>query len=144
MKKRILWVRAFYWIGAILDARVGVILFIRRYFELPEFVRNTGSGVEILGALYGVGQACALMWGWTFLLIWADRKPLERRGVILLTIFPVVSFLMINIAHIVSAGFDSVSNQCINMGIGFFLIILALYSYIKAGSIKSAIDAVAK
>ncbi len=30
------------------------------------------------------------MLGWTFLLIWADRKPLERRFVMLLTVFPVV------------------------------------------------------
>ncbi|WP_229537194.1 hypothetical protein [Pelosinus baikalensis] len=45
----------------------------------------------------------------------ADRKPLERRGVILLTIFPVVMFLLINIAHIVSTGFDSVSNQFISL-----------------------------
>ena len=74
----------------------------------------------------------------------ADRKPLERRGVILLTVFPVVLFLMMNIAHLALAGFDLFSNQCINMGIGFFLIILALYSYVTAGRIKTAITKVAK
>lgn len=30
------------------------------------------------------------MTGWTFLLIWAVKKPIERRGVIFLTAFPVV------------------------------------------------------
>ncbi|MHA1212822.1 MAG: hypothetical protein ACTSSH_10205 [Candidatus Heimdallarchaeota archaeon] len=36
----------------------------------------------------------SLMWGWTALLFWADRKPLERRGVLLLTAFPVVAFML--------------------------------------------------
>jgi len=31
-----------------------------------------------------------IMLGWTFLLLWAVRKPIERRGVIFLTAFPVV------------------------------------------------------
>lgn len=144
MKKNILWIRSFYWLGAILDARAGIILFMRRYLELPDFVRNSGSGAEVLGALYGVGQACALMWGWTLLLIWAGRKPLERRGVILLTISPVVLLLMINIVHIVLTGLDSAFNQCLNMGIGFFLIVLGLYCYVAAGRIKSEINLVAK
>jgi hypothetical protein len=30
------------------------------------------------------------MTGWTFFLLWAVRKPIERRVVILLTAFPVV------------------------------------------------------
>ena len=37
----------------------------------------------------------ALMWGWTALLIWADRKPIERRGVLLLTIVPVVGMMLV-------------------------------------------------
>lgn len=57
-----------------------------------------------------MGQACALMWGWTFLLIWADRKPLERRGVILLTVFPVVVLLLTNIIDIILSEFDVISN----------------------------------
>ena len=35
------------------------------------------------------------MTGWTFLLLWAVRKPIERRVVILLTAFPVVFGLFI-------------------------------------------------
>jgi hypothetical protein len=32
----------------------------------------------------------SLMAGWTALLVWADRKPVERRGVILLTVIPIL------------------------------------------------------
>ena len=31
-----------------------------------------------------------MVFAWTCLLIWADRKPAERKGVLLLTIFPVL------------------------------------------------------
>ena len=136
MKRKILRIRIFYWLGAILDARVGIILLIRRYLELPDFIRTNGPSVDLLGALQGVGQACALMWGWTFLLIWADRKPLERRGVILITAFPVVFLLLSNNMHIVLGGFDTVLNQSINFGIGIILLVFALYCYIEAGKIE--------
>jgi len=42
-----------------------------------------------------MGIGGSLMTGWTFLLLWAVRKPIERRVVILLTAFPVVFGLFI-------------------------------------------------
>lgn len=39
---------------------------------------------------YAMAVAAALMAGWTVLLLWADRKPIERRGVLLVTICPVL------------------------------------------------------
>ena len=43
--------------------------------------------------IMGIGGT--LMTGWTFLLLWAVRKPIERRVVILITAFPVVFGLFI-------------------------------------------------
>jgi hypothetical protein len=37
----------------------------------------------------------SLMTGWTFLLIWALQKPVDRRGILLLTAFPVIFGLII-------------------------------------------------
>ena len=39
---------------------------------------------------YVAGLCAALMAGWTVLLVWADRDPIARRGVLLLTVCPVV------------------------------------------------------
>jgi hypothetical protein len=39
---------------------------------------------------YVAGLCAALMAGWTALLIWADRDPVARRGILLLTVCPVV------------------------------------------------------
>ena len=38
----------------------------------------------------GLQMGASLMLGWTVLLIWADRGPVERKGILLITIFPVV------------------------------------------------------
>ncbi len=57
------------------------------------------EGLAIDGGLrYALAFGAALMLGWMFLLLWADRKPVERRGVLLLTVFPVMVGL--NIADI--------------------------------------------
>jgi hypothetical protein len=44
------------------------------------------------------------MLGWTALLIWADRKPLERKGVLLLTVFPVITGIVLTGITAVLAG----------------------------------------
>jgi hypothetical protein len=46
----------------------------------------------------------SLMTGWTFLLIWALKKPLARRGVLLLTAFPVIFGLFITTVNGISNG----------------------------------------
>ena len=56
-----------------------------------------------------MGMGASLMLGWTALLLWADRKPLARKGVLLLTVFPVIVGLAANEAHAVATGFLTLS-----------------------------------
>ena len=44
------------------------------------------------------------MTGWTFLLIWALQRPVARRGVLLLTAFPVIFGLFITTVNGISNG----------------------------------------
>ena len=37
-----------------------------------------------------MGLGATMMFGWTALLVWGYRKPLERKGVVLLTVVPVL------------------------------------------------------
>ncbi|UCG02035.1 MAG: hypothetical protein JSW11_20875, partial [Candidatus Heimdallarchaeota archaeon] len=37
-----------------------------------------------------------MMWGWTFLLFWGVQDPLERKGTLILTAFPVITGLAIS------------------------------------------------
>ena len=45
------------------------------------------------------------MLGWAFLLVWADRKPVERKGVLLLTVIPVSVGMAVPGLYAVISGF---------------------------------------
>ena len=64
-------------------------------------IQRIGLGLLIAG---GVLLAGSLMTGWTFLLIWGLQKPVERRGVLLLTAFPVIFGLFLTTLNGISNG----------------------------------------
>lgn len=95
------WLRVSYLTGAIVDALVARELLSARLLALATGLAEPPSGP---GFRYARGTAAVLMLGWTFLLLWADRRPLERRGVLGVTI-AVVLGLALNQAVAVSTGF---------------------------------------
>lgn len=86
-RKKLFFIRFPYFLGIAADALWAVALFFPPVFGLltgnPEFNPDTETRLTM-------GIAGSLMTGWTILLIWAVREPIERRFVILLTAFPVV------------------------------------------------------
>ena len=72
------------------------------------------------------------MLGWTVLLLWADRKPLERRGVLPITVFVILGFAWAG-AYAVSAGLVPLSNMIPSWGFQLGLVTLFLYSYVRSG-----------
>jgi hypothetical protein len=81
-------VRIAFLVGAITDGlaiipmlsrRVGVALFG------GDLSRNSAE------FRYAMGIGASLMAGWTLLLLWAAASPIERRDVLLLTVFPVIT-----------------------------------------------------
>jgi hypothetical protein len=79
-------------------------------------------------------MGAALMLGWTVLLLWADRKPLERRGILPITVLPVVAGLMINEGYAVfGSGFLSLPAVAPIWILQSALSALFLVSYFKAG-----------
>jgi hypothetical protein len=87
MNTRVLWLRISYWTGAIIDALVLIPMLSPKAFALSNHIANFNPGWDFRHAM---AFGAALMAGWTVLLLWADRKPLERRGVLLITVFPVI------------------------------------------------------
>ena len=91
--KAIKFLRVSYWVGAIFDALVIIPMLLPKVagfaFGIPNF--NPGNDYR-----YAMSIAASLMLGWVFLLVWADRRPVERRGVLLLTVFPVLAGLIIS------------------------------------------------
>ncbi len=81
-----------YWLGIGADALWAIGLLFPQVFGLltgnPDFNPDLQTRL-----ILGIGGS--LMAGWTFLLLWAVRQPIERRFVILLTAFPVVFGLFV-------------------------------------------------
>jgi hypothetical protein len=79
---RLVFVRCVLWFGIILDF-VNVIQYC-----FPEFMlKALGIAGSVEPTTRSIRMhAAALMFAWTLLLVWTDRKPIERRMVMLLTI----------------------------------------------------------
>lgn len=102
MANAIRWLRISYWVGAVVDGVAAAQMLHLPLFkfgmQLPEFA--PGSDYR-----FAMGMGASLMLGWTALLVWADRKPMERMGVLPLTVFPVISGLAANQAQGIQVGF---------------------------------------
>ena len=124
MNREVVWLRASYWAGAVADVGIGVLTLV------PGRMGETAFR-------YPMGLAAAVMFGWALLLIWADRRPLERRGVLLPTIFVILG--------LISAGLVAVASGILPVGriiptsiLGAALIALMGFSYINARNVKVA------
>jgi hypothetical protein len=87
MQKAVHFLRLAYWVGAIMDA---LMLF-------PMLIPSVGAAMFAIADFhpgpeyrYAMGLGASLMAGWTVLLLWGSHKPLERRGLIRITILPVI------------------------------------------------------
>jgi hypothetical protein len=106
MNRSIVFLRLAYWAGAILDAAMLPPMLVPSIGAKMYGIADFHPGPEYRYAMY-VGAS--LMAGWTALLLWADRKPVERRGVILLTIIPVI-------AGLIGAGLYAVASGLVAAG----------------------------
>jgi hypothetical protein len=88
---RLLWLHLAYWVGIVLDARAAL------YMWFPEINPHLQAGFAAsLPYRFAMAYGAALMAGWTALLFWADRKPVERRFVLVLTVCPVIAGLTLS------------------------------------------------
>jgi len=72
-----------YLLGAVVDAVVSIPMFSMA------FSGNYGNEVS-----YTLAAGAILMIGWTVLLLWAVHKPMERRGVLLITLVPIAGLFI--------------------------------------------------
>ena len=113
------WLRASFVAGAIADAVVGVLILIPSRMGEVEF-------------RYPMGLAASLMFGWSLLLVWGYQKPMERKGVLVLTICPVITGLMASGAYQVASGAFDLTRVLPTMVLGAGLIGLMGFSYFNA------------
>lgn len=112
------WLRTSYWAGAAADVLIGVLTLIPGRVGETEF-------------RYPMGLAATLMFCWAGLLLWADRKPLERRGVLVPTVAVIVG-LMAAGAYAAATGIFPLQRIIPTTVLGVALIVLFGFSYLKA------------
>jgi len=106
MSKKILWRRFSFCMGAFLDGFAALQMIFPDLFAMSYQLANFSPG---LAWSYASGRVASFMFGWSCLLLWADRKPVERRGVLLITIFPVLLVLAMGGLFVVESHFMPIS-----------------------------------
>jgi hypothetical protein len=129
MDKKIRWLRVSYRTGAIIDALAAVQMLSPNIFAVTNNLNNFQPAAEYH---YAMGMGASLMIGWTVLLLWADRKPFERKGVLGITIIPVIFGLILNEIAAVQSQFISAGTMLPIWICQAFLVLLFGYSYFKA------------
>ena len=131
------WLRRSYRAGAFVDAVAALGMVVPALYG-PTLRFGRGFRRDRPEFAFALRAGAPLMAGWTVLLLWADRKPLERRGVLPITIAPVVVGLMANDAHAVRAGRLSGVSVAPVRALQLGLVALFGYSFVKAQTAERA------
>jgi hypothetical protein len=105
-----------------------MIMLFPPLFALNNGMANFHPGLEYR---YAMGMGAPLMLAWTVLLLWADRKPLERRGILPITLLVVLGEVATEI-YGVSTGFINISAMLLTWVIQLLLGGLFIFSYWNA------------
>ena len=75
------------------------------------------------------------MIAWTVLLLWADRKPIERKGVLPITLLVVLGEVTVQVWGIV-VGFVPFSALLLSFVMQAILLVLFLFSYLNVRNLE--------
>jgi hypothetical protein len=128
------WLISFpYWLGIAADALWAIALLFPPLFGALTGVDGFSPGwqMESVMAIGGV-----LMAGWAVLLVWAVRRPIERRFVILLTALVVAALFFVALINVLE-GHSSQYWILVKCGVLFMAM---LTSYSLAGGIDRTAD----
>ena len=117
MKKQVLLLRMSYWIAAIADFGVAILVWIPERMGVTEIV-------------YPMGLASVVIFSWAVLLLVADRKPMERRWILIPTILVVA---LIAVTRTMFSLIGTIEFSIALLLFAIALIIFMAYSYYYAG-----------
>ncbi len=134
---RTLLIKISFYIGVIADLGATLPLLFPGVARLMFGLEALSVGEDYL---YASRVGASLMLGWTLLLLWGSFKPVERKGILLLTVFPVLIGLLISSLLVVSSGFITVK-YILPIWIFYAVIIpLYLYAYYCAYQIERGVE----
>ena len=113
MTRSILLLRFSYWTAAIADFGIAILVWVPERMGLTETV-------------YPMGLASVVAFSWAILLLMADRKPLERRWILIPAILVVT---LLSFTRIKFSLDETIEFSLAFLLFGIALIILMAYSY---------------
>ncbi len=119
MKSKITWLRISYWTAAIADFGIAISVLVPERVGLTEFV-------------YPMGLISVVTISWGILLLIADRKPVERRWILIPTIIVVALLSGVRIFAVLSGMLEFSIPYLI---LGVMILSLLIYSYINSKSL---------
>lgn len=127
-----------YIVGILLDGLMGIDMFLYSFLGISIYLQTQNIPISNSSTQPVMMFGTALMIGWTILLLWGLQKPIERKGTLIITAFPVVFlyivydiFQFINDISIVNA-----SSIILTLIIRCGLILLFVIAYIFANQIR--------
>ncbi len=111
--------RLSYWAAAIADFCIAILVLIPEKMGLTEIV-------------YPMGLISAVAFSWGILLLMADRKPMERRWILIPTIIVVA---LLTVTRIIFAIREKIEFSFAIFIFGVLLIILMVYSHYYANKV---------
>lgn len=121
MNKQIKWLKVAFLLGIITDALALVPMLY------PPMAKNMWGFDQFNSSyFFAMGYGASLMAGWTLLLIWAYKKPLERRFIALLTIIVIIGLIITEI-YTIAMGTITI-NKMIPTWV-FQIVLIGLFSY---------------
>ncbi len=126
MKNKTILLRISYWFGAVIDGGMVIPMLSPSVGGAMLGIDNFNPGNEYK---YAMMIGASLMLGWTVLLIWADRKPVERKGILLITVIPVVFGLVLAGIFAVSVRMIKIESMIPTWVVQAIVLILFSYSY---------------
>ncbi len=136
-------IRLVYWLGIIMDGLFAIDMTVIALFGISTpLLTDSFTQISFIadGGLtyqYAMGIGAALMWGWTVLLIWAEQKPLERRGVLLITLFPVIIGIFITNIMTILNELVTLQDFLFRILVQIGLMIVFLISYLTAKDLEN-------
>jgi len=131
MQKKMIIIRITLWWGIIADLFETVRMSVPQIFISTAGINITANESFRFALLYGA----PVMLGWTLLLFWADRKPIERKGIFLCLIPVIIGYFIVEIIGI-RIGVLNLQNTSPTFILQVILLSLSIISYIFAKNIE--------
>ncbi|MEI6613908.1 MAG: hypothetical protein WCL37_03345 [Chrysiogenales bacterium] len=95
-----------FWVGAVTDGLAVIPMLSRR---IGAALFGGDSNRNNMESRFAWGVGAALMAGWTLLLLWGAASPIARRDILLLTVFPVITGIVLTTVVAARRGLISLS-----------------------------------